>query len=434
MLDAVTSVGWLFGFAALMASLSIAVERVVEIIKGAVPPLAKPWTKYDVARRAILQMLAAGVGTFAASQVPDQIKSAMTDGRGDQLRWQGYALIGLIVSGGAGVWNHVLDILGALKTKEEKSAATSVPSDVRTVGSAGNTAPKVEAAAVQQTPTMTTSVKTGGERRSPALSVSSVPPAPPSYSGRVVSIGETDARVIQLIQNRLNQVGCGPIAEDGVFGPNTQAAVELFQMRCADHFGLPLRVDGKVGPLTWASLFAVPQVPTVDTVSSPLRAATMKIAAGEVGVREVPLGSNRGPRVDQYLRAVGIDPATGSYPWCAAFVYWCFQQAASSLQIANPVIRTASVADHWSKAPLAGILCVTTAECNSNPALVTPGMIFVMMSSGETGHTGLIEQVTGTYLTTIEGNTNDNGSREGIGVFRRNKRIIADINRGFICY
>jgi hypothetical protein len=35
---------------------------------------------------------------------------------------------------------------------------------------------------------------------------------------------------------------------------------------------------------------------------------------------------------------------------------------------------------------------------------------------------------------TIEGNTNDGGSREGIGVFKRDTRLISGINRGFIDY
>ena len=42
--------------------------------------------------------------------------------------------------------------------------------------------------------------------------------------------------------------------------------------------------------------------------------------------------------------------------------------------------------------------------------------------------------VDGGRLTTIEGNTNDGGSREGVGVFRRSERKIASINKGFLDY
>jgi len=86
-----------------------------------------------------------------------------------------------------------------------------------------------------------------------------------AFPGRVISAGDSDNVSIVMIQKRLNQLGCGPIAEDGNFGPKTTAAVELFQMRSADHFGTPLDMDGKVGPLTWASLFAMPVLPTLET-------------------------------------------------------------------------------------------------------------------------------------------------------------------------
>lgn len=187
-------------------------------------------------------------------------------------------------------------------------------------------------------------------------------------------------------------------------------------------------------PGTWHSSFT-PAEPATNAAASPLLAATLRFAAGEVGVMEDPLGSNRGPRVDQYLRSAGIDPTTGSYPWCAAFVYFCFQQAANQLGIKNPVIRTDGMLDHWNKVGLANIKRLDSQTCIAMPSLALPGMVFVIIHPSSTaGHTGLVEKVEGNFLTTIEGNTNDNGSREGIGVFRRNQRTIASINRGFIVY
>jgi hypothetical protein len=47
---------------------------------------------------------------------------------------------------------------------------------------------------------------------------------------------------------------------------------------------------------------------------------------------------------------------------------------------------------------------------------------------------GLVREVTGGTLVTIEGNTNDGGSREGVGVFQRGSRKIVSINKGFIDY
>jgi hypothetical protein len=60
--------------------------------------------------------------------------------------------------------------------------------------------------------------------------------------------------------------------------------------------------------------------------------------------------------------------------------------------------------------------------------------VFVIRTGSEHGHMGLVEQIAGVGLTTIEGNTNLNGSPEGIGVFRRTGRTVSSINLGFIQY
>jgi hypothetical protein len=53
---------------------------------------------------------------------------------------------------------------------------------------------------------------------------------------------------------------------------------------------------------------------------------------------------------------------------------------------------------------------------------------------GGAGHTGLVVGIQSGKLVTIEGNTNDGGSREGVGVFQRTGRTIGSINKGFIEY
>jgi hypothetical protein len=92
------------------------------------------------------------------------------------------------------------------------------------------------------------------------------------------------------------------------------------------------------------------------------------------------------------------------------------------------------VLDHWNRAGTKGVSRVTAAQAASNPGLVRPGHIFIMNFGSGLGHTGLVERVTGGKIVTIEGNTNTGGSREGIGVFRRELRKIVDVNKGFIDY
>lgn len=122
-----TDVNSLFGnlsaFATLIVGISVATERVVEIIKGAVPALTNTWTRNDQVRAGILQVIAAVTGAIIAAQMPDQVKNAVPLALGSSIRWQTYAVIGLLASGGSGAWNHALDILGALKVKQEAAAS-----------------------------------------------------------------------------------------------------------------------------------------------------------------------------------------------------------------------------------------------------------------------------------------------------------------------
>ena len=61
-------------------------------------------------------------------------------------------------------------------------------------------------------------------------------------------------------------------------------------------------------------------------------------------------------------------------------------------------------------------------------------MIFHIDTGGRTGHAGFVVDVVGGKLVTIEGNTNDDGSREGIGVFNRTSRRISSISLGFVAF
>jgi hypothetical protein len=151
-------------------------------------------------------------------------------------------------------------------------------------------------------------------------------------------------------------------------------------------------------------------------------------------VLEDPPGSNRGPRVDSYLQAVGIKPDAGSFAWCAAFVYFCFGEASRTFARKNPLVKTAGVLDHWNRAENRGARRIKTAAALEQPDRVRPGQIFVMDFGGGAGHTGVVRAVRAGKLITIEGNTNDGGSREGVGVFERTGRTIGSINKGFLDY
>lgn len=256
------------------------------------------------------------------------------------------------------------------------------------------------------------------------------------FPGRIIKVGDPDRDTVRKIQNRLNAAGCGPVVEDGVFDrKQTERAVKLFQARFPDVTGTPLVIDGEVGSLTWGVMFGASTVPASSTAPSKLAKAAIEFAITQIGVMEKPLGSNRGPEVDGYLTAVGLDPAAGSFAWCVAFTHFCYHKAAEQLGIPNPHVKTAGVLDHWNRsAAKPKVVRVTSDKAANDTSRVKPGSLFIIDLGKGLGHSGMVIEVANGRLVTIEGNTNDNGSRNGIGVFKRDARKIADINKGFIDY
>jgi peptidoglycan hydrolase-like protein with peptidoglycan-binding domain len=221
---------------------------------------------------------------------------------------------------------------------------------------------------------------------------------------------------VRKLQNMLNKVShpSPHLGIDGDFGPKTEAAVKAFQ---TSHHLTP---DGVVGTQTWAALdkeFTAPPPgqaggsppPPPSGAATNVVAEAVRIALTQDGVMEEPLGSNRGGKVDEYNHTAGV-PA-GSF-WCMSFVYWCFVQASARLGQTNPMPKTAycPYLYNWGK---------------QHGKLVTsprPGDIF-LVKGGPNGHkhTGLVTSANGGSFGTIEGNTNTDGSHNGIGVFRRTR-------------
>ena len=158
-----------------------------------------------------------------------------------------------------------------------------------------------------------------------------------------------------------------------------------------------------------------------------LIAEVLKVARNEIGVKEVPPGSNSGPRVEEYLKSVNLGPDNA---WCAAFVYWCFKQASENLNCVNPVLKTASCMIHWQKTK--GVK-ITVEDAINNPDLISPGDIFIIRRQGGKGHTGIVIGISNDYIQTIEGNSNSFHSAEGEGVVALQRKIDT-ITAGFIKY
>jgi hypothetical protein len=251
-----------------------------------------------------------------------------------------------------------------------------------------------------------------------------------NYPNRYIKKGESNTEIVIAIQKKLNALGIVTILENGIFDEFTKSAVKLFQSMSIDSQGNPLISDGIVGSITWEALFGkkTQDHPESFSTNYSFLNKVIEVANSQIGVLEQPLGSNSGPEVEKYLASVGLPKGN---PWCMAFVYYCFNEASKSLFIKNPLVKTGGCLHHWNSTTTKKI---TASQAKNNPSLIVPGSIFIMDHGSGLGHTGIVTNVVGGYVTTIEGNTNNTNSREGIGVFLLTNRKINSINKGFIVY
>lgn len=135
----------------------------------------------------------------------------------------------------------------------------------------------------------------------------------------------------------------------------------------------------------------------------------LQIFISQLGVEEVPRGSNWGTDIQKYLKSVSLP-----YPaaWCMAFVYWCFLEYYTKIGQKTPLYKTGHVLTQWNKMG-------KQYKFTSNPKA---GDIFIMKFPNGLGHAGVVEFVDDKgILHTIEGNTNDEGVRDGFEVCRRTR-------------
>lgn len=126
-----------------------------------------------------------------------------------------------------------------------------------------------------------------------------------------------------------------------------------------------------------------------------------------IGVRE-KTGNNDGTEVEHFLKMVGL--AKGN-PWCAAYVYTCFAEAG----IKN--VPKSGYSPTWF--PNNKVIFANNKGQPPNSGDVF-GLWF--SSKGRIAHVGFIDEWgEGSYVTTVEGNTNEAGSREGDGVYRKRR-------------
>lgn len=155
---------------------------------------------------------------------------------------------------------------------------------------------------------------------------------------------------------------------------------------------------------------------------SKLAHTIIQVAAAEVGTEEID-GTNCGPRVNEYKAATRL-PATESWPWCAAFVCWCVREAMERAGIhETPTFQRPRTAGAWDLENWSRAQDNSTQTRKPHHDDIQPGDILCFTFS----HTGIAtsEPDAEGYVSTIEGNTDAAGSREGGGVFRKRRKLSA---------
>lgn len=217
--------------------------------------------------------------------------------------------------------------------------------------------------------------------------------------------GDTQ-RQVKLIQEWLSLHG-HHVAIDADFGPATEAAVREFQ----EQAGLP--ATGIVNAATFAQLVA-PMTAALSPIAANGRPlGELVVACARQHLAQHPLevgGQNRGPWVRLYMK--GNEGA--QWAWCAGFACFCLQQACRTLGQDLPIAASFSC-DALANSAKAKGRFVGREQAG-------PGSFFLVRSTpADWTHVGIVSRKEEQVFRTIEGNTNDDGSREGFEVCARTR-------------
>jgi Putative peptidoglycan binding domain len=221
---------------------------------------------------------------------------------------------------------------------------------------------------------------------------------------------------VKRVQEWLTYHGFGTVI-DSDFGPATERCVRNFQ---ADK-GLP--VTGIVDQSTYKKLVEPLAKVLEDIHPSPnetLSSMVLKYAKQHLAQHPIELGGqNRGVWVRTYLEGNEGE----EWAWCAGFVTFILKQACTTLNHQPlPIPGSFSCDDLSNQAKQEGLFVSDSNILDDSIpwASLEPCCIFLCQDSTGWCHTGFaIEKYDDDTFSTIEGNTNDDGSPEGYEVCQR---------------
>ena len=216
---------------------------------------------------------------------------------------------------------------------------------------------------------------------------------------------------VKRVQEWLNLHTLG-VAIDAEFGPATRQAVERFQHKAG------LATTGRVDATTFAALVG-PMLAVLrrrSDVDGDVPSATIAYGRAHLAVHPVEVGGqNRGPWVRLYTGGHDGD----AWAWCSGFVCFLMHQAAETLGVDAPIPGSVSCDSVVAQGRQVGRF---RSEAEARQQGVPPGSSFlVRRTSTDWIHDGLVVHAGAGTFDTIEGNTNDQGSREGFEVCARTR-------------
>ncbi len=202
-----------------------------------------------------------------------------------------------------------------------------------------------------------------------------------------------------------------PTAIDGEFGGATVLAVKDFQKSRG------LRVSGVVDEKTFAAmvqpLFDV--LAPIDTKQLSYPELVLAYALQHIKSHPREVGDeNSGPWVRMYTEG---NEGKG-WPWCAGFVTFLLRQASTFSSFKMPIKGSSSCDTLAAQAKEVGRF-VREGDLRSRALPQTACVFLVRRSPTDWIHTGLVRGFESEAFRTLEGNTNDSGSREGFEAVAR---------------
>lgn len=230
------------------------------------------------------------------------------------------------------------------------------------------------------------------------------------YPG-LVGVGQKGSAVKKLQEwLSLNQFGCEP---DGAFGRATLSCLQQFQRKN----NLP--TEPALTQECWQQLIApMHRALATATATSALTATLLAIAQQHLAEHPVEVGGdNKGPWVRLYMKG---NEGTAWF-WCAGFVSFLLQQACWQLNQRMPISGSFSCDLLASQGKMAGLFVP-----EKDAASISSDQVFIFLnrkSSSDWIHTGLGFAMQDGVFQTIEGNTNNDGSRNGYEVCQRTRAV-----------